>query len=201
MYENDLSGGFDANLKNFQTYGADKLLTRAQAVAFMQRLGDAGVTTFRGEPAPISDGRTLGSIKGTQQKTVANSGVPNWSKFNSETATKPTGNFGTISGGSLTAEQVEMVKQVGVLSQWTENDWLDASSNMTKYNACANAIRKTFGSGTAVDPKLYYTESGDSDYFVIVKTNGDVVSVNVYRGIDGYVTGGYGTEGNIYGGN
>jgi len=199
MYENDLSGGFDANLKNFQTYGADKLLTRAQAVAFMQRLDGAGVTTFRGETAPVSDGRTLGNIKGTQQKTVANSGAPDWSKFNSGTAPKPAGNFGSISGGNLTAEQVEMVKQVGILSMWTESDWLDASSNMAKYNACAEEIRKTFGSGTAVDPKLYYTESGDSDYFVIVKTNGDVVSVNVYRGIDGYVTGGYTTRGNIGG--
>ena len=80
MYENDLSGGFDSTKRNYETYGADQYLTRAQAVAFMQRLSKAGITTFRGEESPISDGRELGSISG-EPLTVEDVGEPDWSKF------------------------------------------------------------------------------------------------------------------------
>ena len=80
MYENDLSGGFDSTKRNYETYGADQYLTRAQAVAFMQRLSKAGITTFRGKESPISDGRELGSISG-EPLTVEDVGEPDWSKF------------------------------------------------------------------------------------------------------------------------
>lgn len=57
MYDNELSQGMDANVQNFNTYGADKSLTRAEAVTFLERLNSIGATSFMGIPSPTTDGR------------------------------------------------------------------------------------------------------------------------------------------------
>ena len=59
MYDNELSQGLDANVQNFDTYGADKSLTRAEAVTFLERLNSIEATSFMGIPSPTTDGRKV----------------------------------------------------------------------------------------------------------------------------------------------
>ena len=61
MYENDLSNGMIPGVKTFESYGAKEFLTRAQATAFLKRLSEKKVTTFRGVESPVK-GNEMGGI-------------------------------------------------------------------------------------------------------------------------------------------
>ncbi|HKL09946.1 MAG TPA: hypothetical protein VJ990_00775 [Clostridia bacterium] len=63
MYENDLSTGMVPGELSFNSYGANDPLRRDQAVTFLQRLNNAGLTKFKGEPSPVA-GTELAGIDG-----------------------------------------------------------------------------------------------------------------------------------------
>lgn len=73
MYENELSEGM-GSVKDFNNYGAHLYLTRAQAVAFLQRLSTKEVTTFRGIPSNVAPDEILGVVNpiydGTKEEVI-----------------------------------------------------------------------------------------------------------------------------------
>lgn len=69
MYENDLSNGLIPGVKTFESYGAKEFLTRAQATAFLKRLSEKKVTTFRGVESPVK-GNEMGGINNGGLKFV-----------------------------------------------------------------------------------------------------------------------------------
>ena len=62
LYENDLSYGKIEGRRDFESYDSKTAVTRAEAVAFLQRLDSIGVTTFKGKPSPVS-GSDMAGIK------------------------------------------------------------------------------------------------------------------------------------------
>lgn len=62
LYENELSTGKIAGRLDFESYDAKAALTRAEAVAFLQRLDDVGITTFKGQSSGVAADE-MGGIK------------------------------------------------------------------------------------------------------------------------------------------
>ena len=62
LYENDLSFGKIDGRLDFESYDSKSAVKRAEAVAFLQRLDSVGITTFRGNPSPVS-GSDMAGIK------------------------------------------------------------------------------------------------------------------------------------------
>ena len=60
LYENDLSYGKIEGRRDFESYDSKTAVTRAEAIAFLQRLDSVGVTTFKGKPSPVSDSDIVG---------------------------------------------------------------------------------------------------------------------------------------------
>ena len=177
MYENDLSGGFDSTKRNYETYGADQYLTRAQAVAFMQRLSKAGITTFRGEESPISDGRELGSISG-EPLTVEDVGEPDWSKFTPE--------------GYEVPKEPQVPKQSG--RKYDDFYPVDYSEAPRGRYADKEPITETYyyppvRKETMEDPyqNVEFRGFSNGDVTVVIETNAYSRSYNRYAQIEDYI--------------
>ena len=63
LYENNISTGTKSGRLDLESYDKDKALYRAEAVAFLSRLEDHGITTFKGQKSTI-EAREIGGIKG-----------------------------------------------------------------------------------------------------------------------------------------
>ena len=63
LYENNISMGTITGRLDLESYDKDKALYRAEAVAFLRRLEDHGITTFKGQKSNIAPSE-IGGIKG-----------------------------------------------------------------------------------------------------------------------------------------
>lgn len=64
MYENGISYGQIEGKLNFQSYGRNDVVTRAQIPAFFQRLERQGQTTFMGKESPVKSPDGIAGIAG-----------------------------------------------------------------------------------------------------------------------------------------
>lgn len=69
MYENDLSNGLISGEMTFESYGADKAVTREQIPAFFKRLAEKGHTTFMGKTSEVAGNEIVGIVGVPQDKT------------------------------------------------------------------------------------------------------------------------------------
>ena len=69
LYENDLSNGSITGRLDFESYEKDRAVKRAEAVAFLQRLDEKGITTFKGKPSDVK-GRDIAGINGVSKDTT-----------------------------------------------------------------------------------------------------------------------------------
>lgn len=86
MYENDLSNG-KGTVKDFENYDAYGPMKRAEAAAFLNRLSDANVTTFKGVPSSVNADEILGIVSPVY-KTPDNTNEAEFLKIGEEIAKK-----------------------------------------------------------------------------------------------------------------
>lgn len=83
MYDNGLSQGMVPGEQTFESYGADIPLTRAEAVAFLQRLDKSGMTRFLDMNSPSSNGRYMVLLSDKKNlSTLVTSKVRGWFNLN-----------------------------------------------------------------------------------------------------------------------
>ena len=69
LYENNLSNGNITGRLDFESYEKDRAVKRAEAVAFLQRLDEKGITTFKGKPSDVK-GRDIAGINEVPKDTT-----------------------------------------------------------------------------------------------------------------------------------
>lgn len=97
MYENDLSNGLISGELTFESYGADKAVTREQIPAFFKRLAEKGHTTFMGKTSEVAGNEIVGIVGVPQDKTeITDKMFDDLAK--EKRITNPTKPSGTLSG-------------------------------------------------------------------------------------------------------
>jgi len=97
MYENDLSNGLISGEMTFESYGADKAVTREQIPAFFKRLAEKGHTTFMGKTSEVAGNEIVGIVGVPQDKTeITDKMFDDLAK--KKGITNPTKPSGTLSG-------------------------------------------------------------------------------------------------------